>query len=261
MEICETSIRGLDLGLYMMHHLMVFLRDCWTIWVMQVVPLNSCACKFELNRRRGEELEAPHPFLFRDDPASCEELTQQAQEAYRIQTPKVQRHFARMGFHQSSRQSCDYWFITKEEYFSKSTDVTRIPEAWLSKSDADSIEINEPPLKRAMTPIDSELRSLIQSGDDAPSPESIRALIDRGATVDGALALHVAAVTAKHAFLFHLLIGLGANVNHVDEGETYTGSNFKHMPNATLTQTTSSNLRSGFSASYRSWRSEQRRNR
>lgn len=169
---------------------------------------------------------------------------------------KIRRHFARMGFTQAV-DTTNGWFLTSKEYFKDSTDVSKITERWLSKEAAAKIEVEvtEQPPRSAL---DEELHEAVSQALSAASTFGVSSamigasfgiqgtgglqdgdvtkicdLVNRGASVDGAQAIHLAAANWKTPSLFHLLKSLGGDVNAAD----FTGRRPLHVAANTMNTT------------------------
>jgi len=81
----------------------------------------------------------------RDEPPGFQELTPEQLETLEKNNKIVTRHLARMGFVQAGKRlsQTNGWFLTAKAYFEAGNPVS----VWLSKEQAQAIQIHEPPNK------------------------------------------------------------------------------------------------------------------
>lgn len=228
----KSDHQGHDLGLQIIHETLVFLKNDWSLVVMEPGTLSSHVCKWKENSRKRK---------------FCQVKTQQ-DEAVTSGLIKISRHWARMGFAQAGRSAtlCSAWFMTSDWYFQPDVSEPNDPKKrWIPKNEASStIDVYVPPKKVEPTGLDKELVEAVQdmtqrnnsrttvylmsvlSGlpptSAAESTSTIESLVKRGASIDKSHALHMAAANSnEEASILEILIRLGGNVDsHDDDGNT-----------------------------------------
>jgi len=219
--------RGQDLGLRIIHESLVFLKNEWSLAVMQPCPLSYCNSKWPVG---VEDL--------------WRELTPEQEEAISLASHKICVHYARMGFVQAGRTPSlsSSWFMTSQFYFpSQFTDPNDAIKRWIPKTEAmATIDIYVPPKKVKPTGLDKELLEAVQWAMnlcDSSSPvglgssaassgaalmesiAKIENLLQRGASIQKSRALHFAAANSRDdAKVLEALIRLaGGEVDNGDE--------------------------------------------
>jgi hypothetical protein len=215
----KASHKGNDLGLRLLHEVLVLLQHEWTLTVMIPGALGTTSCYWPENGSKDVEQ------LDEDE----EELSAEQKTALKDINRKIQKQFSRMGFVQAGRDPdlVNKWFLTSTMYFgcdittaTTSTESHTAMDRWLSKEDVISLDILEAPEKHEPTGLDKELSELCQ-GYDFPSEDAkarIEDLVKQGASIDGARALHIcSSIEMEDNFPIQLLIELGGKVNFQDE--------------------------------------------
>jgi len=167
----QEDHKGRDVGLHMLHHVLVVLKDDWKLIVLEACP--------QLERLG---------FSVDPDPYADTGFTPEQKKRLKDATVTLERHYARMGFQQAGRNTdaFDVWFLTAFNYFQN---TALEPSAhWQSKEDVQNLDVYEPPEKHQSQGLDLELQKLIQAR--APWPK-ITALIRKGASVHGSRALFI----------------------------------------------------------------------
>jgi hypothetical protein len=141
-----------------------------------------------------------------------------------------------MGFVQAGKTPglAQAWFLTNKMYFGDDPPEVVVSK-WKSKVEASSIEIHKNPRRQNPTGIDKELSDCIEKAAEsaigfgsAVAPDAVvrmrkiadmQHLVRRGASIDNAKGLHIAAevvATEGDNFILHTLVRLGGNVNLQD---------------------------------------------
>jgi hypothetical protein len=231
----KPSHKGHDLGLRVLHEVLVIMKDKWSLAVM--LPVSLCArwCQWKENSRQmWPEHDNPTPVQLAD--AKRNDVL-------------IQKQFGRMGFVQammSSSEGSKAWFLTSTMYFSASDDSTQAPiSRWLSKEQAAQIDIYQPPQKHEPTGLDKELHdfiglirdprsrsvsvSMLMVGAGAPPAAgaletkirdiaTIERLVNGGASIHDSRALFVAAaLSLEDPYPLQTLLRLDGDVNLPDE--------------------------------------------
>ena len=210
----KPGIDDQDLDLRLLHEVLVLLKDEWSLAVMMPAKFASNVCHW------SSESDAL-PFEIENDDDEEEELTPEQEAERKERDDKNQRQFARMGFVQagSTPDLVQKWFLTASIYF-EGKETEEAISRWLTVDDVKTLEIHEPPEKHTPTGLDKELYDYCQAydfpGEDAK--ERLEDFVKRGASIEGARALHIASSLEMDDTLpIQLLIGLGASVNFQDE--------------------------------------------
>jgi hypothetical protein len=222
--------RGHDLGLRIIHESLLFLKNDWSLVVMQPGPLSHRSSKWPVGVGVDD--------LWR-------ELSPEQEEAISMASHKISVHYARMGFVQAGRtpRLCSSWFMTSQFYFpSEVTDPNDAIKRWIPKTAAmATIDVYVRPKKVIPTGLDKELLEAVQramnsfflispvglgscaasSGADLmESFAKIENLLQQGASIQRSRALHFAAANSRDddAKVLEALIRLaGGEVDNRDE--------------------------------------------
>ena len=219
----EPSHKGHDIGLRMVHELLVFLYGQWNIVILDPAPFKH-RVKDRLDRRQGLDLDSNEgDILFRE------------------LTIKLFRHYARMGFQQASKNMDDYhaWYMTAKTYFMKDDngdeiDHSSLIQRWKTKDEIQRLDIYLPPKLMSPEGIDKELQGLIKSAIKEKKFQDRRYEItelvqSEGACLNKSKALflfsryyHSSGEEMLHEHssgkeMLRILISLGANINITDE--------------------------------------------
>jgi hypothetical protein len=191
----EVSDWGIDLGLRLMHETLVFVKDLWSVVIMQPTRHSHAEdCNFTNNQLR-QVLKA-------------KQCKQDQLEDYK----NLMTHFARMGFLQLGKNKNHYQvlFLPHDLYFK--TDPR--PPSWITKEEA-ALDLYFPPLN-----LDNELRVLMDRlcwvFESQVLTEEDNALISRLATrdrIDSEGFFHYLASNWQNRHLFDLFAENGGNVN------------------------------------------------
>jgi len=162
---------------------------------------------------------------------------------------KIQRHFMRLGFAQAGSKEMERvaWFLTAGTYFGGCSNKNQAnsigrkdpSSSWRSKSEVERIKIHVKPKIAALSDLNKELRRTVAAFPDAEMPKTapwkktdprplsvqqteavrqLQDLVQRGASVNTARGLHMAASTNRsESMLFETLIRLGGDLNLADE--------------------------------------------
>jgi hypothetical protein len=204
-----------DLGLRMVHEMLVFLRGEWTLAVMVPVPLGRRLRKWQDPNQLPEESRDPF----------CED-TPAEKAAYAAQELKIRRHVCRMGFKQAGRTRAlqSFFFLTSGSYLPRGSDPTTPMDQWVSKEEAGGIDVFVAPEIQTPTGLDEELKNaLMQPVRTGNSNDvlirSLEDLVGRGASISRAGAMHIAAANWERLGppILRELVRLGGDVDGPDE--------------------------------------------
>ena len=207
----KPDLDGQDLDLRLLHEVLVLLEEEWSLAVMVPTGFGSNGFHWKENNTRKIDVG--------DD--NEDELTPELKAERKERDVKIQRHFARMGFVQagSTPDLVDKWFLTASNYFQGKEPEEAI-SGWLTSDDVNTLEIYESPERHEPTGVDKEFYEYCQEYD-FPGPdvkERIEEFIKRGASIEGARALHiVSSLELEDTLPIQLLVDLGAKVNFQDE--------------------------------------------
>jgi hypothetical protein len=199
-----------DLGLRMVHETLVFLRGEWTLAVMVPGALTNRYRKW-----------VPLGLTEQDsrDSTPAEKAAHAAQEL------KIRKHVCRMGFNQAGRNRGlePFFFLTSGSYLPRGSDPIAAMDQWISKEQARYFDIFVQPERQTPSGLDEELKkTLMQSrtvNSDADLIRSVEDLIDNGASISRAGAMHVAAASGERLGppILRELVRLGGDVNGPDD--------------------------------------------
>jgi hypothetical protein len=197
-----------DLGLRMVHETLVFLRGEWTLAVMVPVPLGRRLRKWF---PPGQTEEDRHR-----DSTPAEEA------AYTAEELKIRKHFCRMGFNQAGRNRAleSYFFLTSGSYLPRGSDPAAAMDQWISKEEARDIDIFVAPERQIPSGLDEELKNSLNTGARGEDLiRSILGLVERGASISGAGAMHIAAANGESLGppILRELVRLGGEVDGADD--------------------------------------------
>ena len=212
----KTEHRGKDLGLYLIHYALVFLKDDWSLavispgiinspkWHASSGPLESEGPMYMGGRLPSETLE------------DAKKRERRHEKAVQEAVVKISQHYARMGFLQASKNKYGVWFLTIDLYF-RSTPEESIRQ-WIPKSQSDQIEVFQPTEWNELTGIDLELKTYLcgPTIDESRDLSGLKDLIRRGASLEASNAM-VHAAFHNSVILFRTLIELGGDVNCTNE--------------------------------------------
>jgi hypothetical protein len=201
-----------DLGLRMVHETLVFLRGEWTLAVMVPGPLGRRFRKW-----------VPSGLSEQDRSRDITPAEKAEDAAERL---KIRRHVCRMGFHQAGRNRGleSFFFLTSESYLPTGFDPAAAMDQWFSKEEAEDIDVFVPPEIQTPSGLDEELRKTLmqpkvgRSGADLI--RSVEDLIERGASISRAGAMHIAAANGKRLGppILRELVRLGGDADGPDQG-------------------------------------------
>ena len=211
----KRDYQGTDLGLRIVHEILVLLKDRWSLAVIVPCSLAERHCNWPENNRAGYS-----------DPPTVADLA-----AVKERDRKVTRHFARMGFVQAGRNPdlAEAWFLTSTMYFGNGQPPDRAIDRWISKAQGQDIDIYSSPDRHTPAGIDQELREFVMEIRDAPPTNATATLkadnrrrmeefVDRGASIHNSRALFVAAgQSVQDPYSLQTLLDLGGDVNQADE--------------------------------------------
>jgi hypothetical protein len=190
----DPQHRGKDLGLRFIHEVLMALNHKWTLAVME-------------------------PYSLRDFQNQWSESFSSADDEWigsqQAKTQAIQRHFLRMGFAQAGNSNGreKAWFLTRTTYMANADPI----KSWLSKEDSKKIIIHEPPVIEEPKGLDKELRDAIgMACADENAMDEIHRLIKKGASIEKAKAMHVAAAL-EQPIVLRELAKIGGNIEDCDE--------------------------------------------
>jgi hypothetical protein len=139
------SHQGIDLGLRIIHEVLVLLGGHWTLAVVMPCSLGKHKCQWKENSRR----------TWPDSRSATDEEL----DAIDRHDDTVQRHFARLGFEQAGRRSDQVgaWFLTPVVYFGDDEDSEDAIRRWRSKEELQQVKIHKKTRPHKPTGLDLEL--------------------------------------------------------------------------------------------------------
>lgn len=229
---------GQDLGLRVLHELLLLLFEYWTLAVIIPTAFKSSKCHW------SHSCKIPQVFC---DTEIIRDPTIDEIKERELWNDKITRQISRVGFVQSGMTTnlAKVWFLTLGGYFNNVEKESRDPQTaidrWLTKEQVQNLVIHRAIKKQKKSPADMELARLIAmaplSTNKIQIVQAIEELVlQKGASIQSSQALHAAASLADNInynhtrgdddedydpYLLQTLIRLGGNVNEPDEkGDT-----------------------------------------
>lgn len=193
----QQDHRGKDLGLHMIHHSFVFLKNKYSLAVIAPGLINSPVWGQPRAHESRSETEVENALN------------------------NLSRHYARMGFQQASKWHHDAWFLPSDHYFRSNDPI----QQWVPRSRADQIPVFRPTKPPELEGLDLELsaafrREHYDNGANGMLYCEMVDLIRSGASINASSAMYHA-VKFKDISILQILIDLGGNVNDQNErGQT-----------------------------------------
>jgi hypothetical protein len=214
LQICMIEIRSehqkKDLGLRMVHETLVFLRGGWTLAVVIPGLITNSFRKW-----------LP-PGLTEND--RNRDSTPAEKAVFAAQQLKIRKHYCRMGFNQAGRNRGleSFFFLTSGSYLPRGSDPAAAMDQWISKDNAGDIDVFVAPERQIPSGLDEELRNKLIKYRGTPGEDFIRSisgLVERGASINGAGAMHIAAANGESLGppILRELVRLGGEVDGADD--------------------------------------------
>lgn len=193
----ETSRKGIDLGLRMVHQTMVFVDDWWSVVIMKVRSPEPDDCRMDFTYRRMLNNSNNNEQERRDD------------------STKLAKHFVRMGFQQIGMNEVHYNILFLSHHlYRERTD--REEPLWMTKEEAAIQTFVPPPLNfddNDLEQLKACLYKVVLYGTMAEMDIEVIHRLATKERIDGQLFFHLIASRWGQRDLFDLFAERGGNVN------------------------------------------------
>jgi hypothetical protein len=227
----DVSYKGRDVGLRFLHEVMLYLRNDWTILVMEVSPMTH-------DLRERLQIKQHNPDKRRNTIQHACNYTDAEQVLVDRAEVKLARHLSRMHLRQAGRCPEEYlaWYVTSTTYFHAA--AVDAEYRWKTKEESDQLNVYVPGKPRKSMGVDLTLRHLLEERkygvtacrDLVTQIENL--VVDQGGSLHNARALFALFSddgndddsdssngnnNSNNAVLFQTLLRLGGNVDAADE--------------------------------------------